>query len=121
MRVVQFKVMQNLKLRAVFFLFITVILAGATASAETLVSPGGNIELSFGIKDPGGWKSCPVYEVTWIGKPVIADTIMREIVILKLLIDIGRKQPKKYEGYGKESDSFRNSFPGMFNQFFSID
>ena len=72
--VVQFKVMQNLKLKQIFFLFLIVILAMATASAETLISPGGNIELSFNIKDSGGWQSCPVYEVSWNGKPVIAES-----------------------------------------------
>ena len=44
------------------------------APKDGLKSPDGNLGLSFYLKDVGGEKACPVYRVTYKGRPVLADS-----------------------------------------------
>ena len=50
------------------------LLASSITLAETLISPNGEIILTFNVKNSGGYENCPVYEVSWKGKPVIAES-----------------------------------------------
>ncbi len=63
-------------MKAFFFLFplLAFALSAAAAPSDSLKSPDGNLEVAFALKDIGEEKACPVYRVTYKGRPVLADS-----------------------------------------------
>ncbi len=66
--------MQNLNSKLPLVFLLALFLASSAILAETVSSPNGEIILTFNVKNSGGWENCPVYEVSWKGKPVIAES-----------------------------------------------
>lgn len=66
--------MQNLNLRVILAFFFFMNLIGSTSLAGTITSPNGEVVLTFSVKDSGGFENCPVYEISWNGKLVVAES-----------------------------------------------
>jgi alpha-glucosidase len=59
--------------------FLTIACAGnfrAAQAENVLESPDGNIVISFGLKDAGDRQGCPIYNVTYHNRLVIADSCL---------------------------------------------
>ena len=57
--------------------FFWLALAGAADDDKTaaeLKSPDANIAVTFALHDDGGRKACPVYSVSYRGKPILAES-----------------------------------------------
>jgi len=56
------------------FPFLASALSAMAAPSDSLKSPDGNLEVAFALSDLGAEKACPVYRVTYKGRPVLADS-----------------------------------------------
>ncbi len=74
MRVVEYPVMRILTLKNIFTPLVLFVLIYGSATAESISSPNGEIVLDFDLKDLGKFKNCPVYGVSWKGKPVLSES-----------------------------------------------
>jgi len=66
--------MQNLNLKVILAFFFFMNFIGSTSLAGTITSPNGEVVLTFSVKDSGGFENCPVYEISWKGKLVVAES-----------------------------------------------
>ena len=61
-------------MKTIWILACLMLYSCSICFATTIKSPNGQIALSFDVKDVAGLKSCPVYEVFFKGKPVVAES-----------------------------------------------
>ena len=59
-----------------FFASLCLLAALPRGDALEVASPGGELVLSFQVKDWGGMRACPVYRLSWKGKPLLAEAAL---------------------------------------------
>jgi len=98
---------------SVFAILLVINLAGASE----VKSPDGEVVLTFGVKDLGGLKACPVYSVLYKGKTVIAESKLG-LELGKIPLGCGVEMLKETQGssdttwkpvYGERS-SYRDNY-----------
>ena len=66
--------MKNRYLNRFYLLLLIFGFCLSFSSAETILSPDGNIELTFEVRDFKGSENCLLYKVSWKGEPVLAES-----------------------------------------------
>ncbi len=56
------------------FVLLNFIDAGAVQGEQVIKSPDGNIVITFGVKDVGDQRGCPVYSVAYKSRPIVVDS-----------------------------------------------
>ena len=68
------EVMWREYMRTIWMLACLTLCNGSVCFATTVESPNGQISLSFDVKEAADLKSCPVYDVSFKGKPLVTES-----------------------------------------------
>ena len=67
-------------MKALALFLLSGALALPTAHALEVQSPDGKLTVTFAVRDFAGRKACPVYAVTYQGRPIVTDFLLRPSV-----------------------------------------